>query len=122
MELWVRRLAEVPQVDYESGSGLDRSLLPGHNDTPEIHYHDYEGNRDVSLLWPMGQGSTSASPAMSWEPTQRQGETTVEFKLRRWRELGPPTKGFLSKRDKKLLKSKNPQGEADDAGDRQYCR
>src|SRR5262245_39755570 len=86
MELWFRRLAEVPQVGYESGSGVDRSLLPGHNDTPEFHYHDYEGNRDISLLWPMGQGSTSASPAKSWEPTQRQGETIVEFKLRRLNE------------------------------------
>lgn len=83
MKLWFRRLAEAPQVGYEGSSSVDRSLLPGHNDTPEIIYHDYEGKRHVSLMWPMGQGSTSASPASSWEPTQRQDEPTAEFKLRR---------------------------------------
>jgi hypothetical protein len=86
MNLWFRRLAEVPHVGYEGSSSVDRALLPGHNDTPEISYYDYEGKRNVSLQWPMGQGSTSASPAVTWEPTQRQGESTAEFKLRRLNE------------------------------------
>lgn len=86
MKMWFRRLGEVPQIGYESSPGIDRLLLPGHNTVPEVSYHDFDGKQHVSLMWPMGEGSTSASPSNSWKPTQRQGESVAEFRLRVLRE------------------------------------
>lgn len=80
-EKWFRRLAEVPQLNYPGSPGIIRTSLPGHNTVPEINQYGYDG-----LMWPMGEGSTSASPAKAWEPTMRADETKAEFALRRMYE------------------------------------
>jgi hypothetical protein len=86
METWFRQLAEVPDVGFEGSPGVDRSRLPGHNAVPEIDHYDFRGRQLVSLSWPMKGGSTSASPAQSWETKPRKGETQAQTVLRQLHE------------------------------------
>lgn len=86
MEKWFRRLAEVPGVGYEGSPSVDRSQLPGHDATPKIERYNYDGERHVSVMWPMKDGSTSASPAHRWETKPRRGETEAQTALRQLRE------------------------------------
>ena len=86
MEKWYRRLAEVPGVGYEGSPGVDRTRLPGHDATPKIDRYEYDGERREYMSWPMKGGSTSASPAKTWETKPRRGETEAQTALRQLRE------------------------------------
>jgi hypothetical protein len=86
MERWFRRLAEVPGVGYQGSPGVDRTRLPGHDTVPKIDHYNFGGERHVSVMWPMKDGSTSASPAQSWQTEPREGETKAQTALRRMRE------------------------------------
>lgn len=60
---WFRRFADIPGVTYQTPSGVDRRMLPGHDAVPEVHVHEFEGKRSESLWWPEKDGGGSASPA-----------------------------------------------------------
>jgi hypothetical protein len=86
MKKWFRRLAEVPGVGYEGSPGVDRTKLPGHDTVPKIDRYDYDVERREYMMWPMKDGSTSASPAKNWETKPRRGETEAQTALRQLRE------------------------------------
>lgn len=62
---WFRRFGDIPGVEFEGSPGVDRSQLPGHNATPELHVFELEGRRRESLWWPVVGGGGSASPVHS---------------------------------------------------------
>lgn len=85
-EKWYRRFADVPDIGYQGSPGVDRTRLPGHNVVPEISYYNFEGKHRVSMMWPMKDGSTSASPANTWETKPSKGEIHAETLLRNLHE------------------------------------
>jgi hypothetical protein len=82
MPKWFRRLAEIPGVQYNTPQGINRLHLPDHNLVPELHSYDFDGRRHESLYWQTREGSTSASPAHSWQTKSRPGESSAQTALR----------------------------------------
>jgi hypothetical protein len=82
MTKWFRRLAEIPGVRYNTPPGINRLHLPDHNLVPELHSYDFDGRRHESLYWQTSEGSTSASPAHSWQTKPRPGESPAQTALR----------------------------------------
>lgn len=83
---WYRRLAEVPRLHYQSDPAIERTSLPHHNAVPEIHHYEFQGKRSDYLSWRTPGGSTSASPAHSWQTKRKKGETEAQTALRQLRE------------------------------------
>lgn len=78
MSQWFRCLAEAPRIGYRSHPFIQRSSLPGHNIVP-----DSSSREDRSwLLWPTADGSTSFSPAKSWQTQPQPGETQAQICIR----------------------------------------
>jgi hypothetical protein len=86
MEKWFRRLAEVPGVNYQSATSIDRTKLPGHDLVPKVDRYSFDGRTHESLSWPTPEGSTSASPAAEWKTEPRKGETEAQTTLRQLQE------------------------------------
>lgn len=80
---WYRRFADVPKVGYPGSPGVDRTKFPGHNSVPKIEVFRFDGERHESMIWPLPNGSTSASPAATWQTSIRPGETSAQTALRR---------------------------------------
>ncbi len=83
---WYRRLAEVPKVGYKGSPQIDRTKLPGHNSVPKTEVYKFDGKRHESMIWPLPDGSTTASPAASWDTVPRSDETIARTTLRRLME------------------------------------
>jgi hypothetical protein len=60
---WYERLAAVPGVDYAGHPNVDRRELPHHNTKPFIERFEFDGRTREALLWKLGAGLTSQSPA-----------------------------------------------------------
>lgn len=82
MPKWFRRLAEIPGVRYNTPQGINRLQLPDHNILPELHTYGFDGRRRESLYWQTRKGSTSASPAQSWQTEPRPGESPAQTGVR----------------------------------------
>lgn len=83
---WYKRLADVPDVDFEGSPNVDRSRLPWIDASPELRSLEFEGRTIESLHWSMPQGFSTASPASQWTVEPRKGESPSETILRRMRE------------------------------------
>jgi hypothetical protein len=75
---WFRRLAEIPGIEYEGMSALDRGRLKGHDATPTVHAHDKRDNvpGPAEVLW-WARGS--ASPVHERAFSDKGAMTTPEL-------------------------------------------
>ena len=83
---WYRRLSEVPHLQYQSDPTVKRTALPQHNTVPNVDTYEFQGKRHASLSWRTPGGSTSASPAHSWQTKRKKGESEAQTALRQLRE------------------------------------
>lgn len=86
MEKWFRRLAEVPGIEYKPDPAIDRTRLPGHDAVPKIDHYEFDGERLESMDWPTKDGSTSSSPAATWETKPIKDETEGQTAFRQLQE------------------------------------
>ncbi len=63
--VWLRRLGDIPGIDYEPLVAVDRTKLPRHNAEPQLERDEWDGTVRESLYWEDddGESGTSASPA-----------------------------------------------------------
>jgi len=85
MEKWFPRLGDVPGIEYVNET-VDRTRLAGHDAIPKIERYEFDGRVHESMSWPMEGGSTSASPAKTWETKPLERETAGQTALRQVRE------------------------------------
>lgn len=85
MEKWFPRLGDVPGIQYVN-QAVDRARLLGHDFVPRIEQFEFDGRVHESVYWPTKDGSTSASPAKTWETKPLEGETAGQTVLRQLRE------------------------------------
>lgn len=85
MEKWFPRLGDVPGITYVNDS-IDRTRLTGHDSIPRIERFNFDGRVHESMSWPTKDGSTSASPANTWNTKPLEGETAGQTVLRQLRE------------------------------------
>ncbi|MEK6282525.1 MAG: hypothetical protein AABN95_19360 [Acidobacteriota bacterium] len=85
MEKWFPRLGDVPGIEYVN-KAVDRTRLLGHDAVPRIEQFEFDGRVHESMYWPTKDGSTSASPAKTWETKPLEGETAGQTVLRQLRE------------------------------------
>ncbi|MGI8837496.1 MAG: hypothetical protein ACR2H4_12790 [Pyrinomonadaceae bacterium] len=85
MEKWFPRFGDVPGIRYVN-EAVDRTRLAGHDAIPKKARFEFHGRVHESMHWPTKDGSTSASPAKTWETKPLAGETTGQTALRQLRE------------------------------------
>lgn len=85
MEKWFPRLGDIPSIGYVN-EAIDRTRLAGHDAIPKIERFEFDGRVHESMYWPSQEGSTSASPAKTWETTPLENETAGQTVLRQLRE------------------------------------
>jgi hypothetical protein len=61
---WYSRMGDILGLEFTSPD-VDRSKLPGHDSTPEVHVFEFDGERRESLWWRTADGDTSGSPAQA---------------------------------------------------------
>ena len=81
MEKWFPRLGDVPGIEYVNRA-VDRTRLLGHDAVPRIEQFEFDGRVHESLYWPTKDGTTSASPANTWETKPLENETDGQTALR----------------------------------------
>lgn len=86
MDKWFPRLGDVPGIEYRVHEAIDRTRLAGHDAIPRIERYEFDGRVHESMYWPTKDGSTSASPANTWETKPLEHETTGQTVLRQLRE------------------------------------
>jgi hypothetical protein len=61
---WFRRFGDIPGIGYATPEQIGRSSLGGCDDVPEVHTHQFDGQLEETLTWPIGdRDCSSASPA-----------------------------------------------------------
>jgi hypothetical protein len=85
MKKWFPRLGDIPGIHYVNDA-IERTQLAGHDASPRIERFEFDGRVHESMYWPTKDGSTSASPAKTWETKPLKCETAGQTALRQLRE------------------------------------
>lgn len=88
---WYPRMGDIPGLDYRTPDGLDRTTLPGWDETPTFHSFEFDGRKLTSVNWEHGRGQSSSwSPAKELAYDSREDLTPEEALDRLWRGLELP--------------------------------